>query len=553
MKHKKSFLICVSFSLLFHALAIGCLQKYSLWFFSPGSPQTPALTLIDKNEVLQTTFETILEKAAKSTSKPTVESPMIAVRSSVAIQEPENTIPFKSSFAIPSPEFLSPLSSSFHRPPLQTFNLLEHLPKELIVPISSKRAAPPHFPIPVASKITFAEELPKEELEEPKVAIESFKKIEEPISLPQKVGKAPLLATLPNLPKLPTLKELETSSYSDSFDAELTFFMKETGGYVFAITLIPRPDLELPRLRHHLTFLIDRSNSIQQGRLSATKGAIHKALEELHSDDTFNIIAFDSKMEKMAPSNLSCSGKSFAIAEEFLEKIQLGSFFSTGDLYKPLVITVPGQVASDEIHTAILFTDGESFAKKNSYRSVLQDWTQYNQGKVALYALAVNGDGHLSTLDAATAFNRGKLMNAPTNRSLKRKLLKLLKMIQNPVGKNISCTAITRKSNAKVSLLPKSNPLPHLYLDQPYVILGETESLDDFILFIQGRLKDKWLNIRKTISFLNAKKGGKELKEEWALHLAYEQYQNYLLDNNPKHLAEAETLLEPFNYPPAFR
>jgi len=359
---------------------------------------------------------------------------------------------------------------------------------------------------------------------------------------------------LPNLPSLPSLADLDTSSYSDSFDADLIFSPKEDGsGYIFALTLIPRPDLELPRIRQHFTFLIDRSNSIQQGRLTSTKSAIHKALEELSPDDTFNIIAFDSKMEKMSPNSLPCVGKSFVIAEEFLDKIQLGSFFATTDLYRPLFLTVPGQVQNDEIYTAILLTDGETLAKKATQRSVLSDWTRYNGGKVALYAIGLNSDSRTSTLEVATAYNKGKLTNAPTNRGIKRKLMKLLKMIRNPIGKNIACKAISRSPQSKINLYPKQTQMPNLYLDQPYVILGETETLDDFILFVQGRLQDRWLNIKKTISFLNAKKGNKSLKAEWALQCAYNLYENYLIDENPKHIAEAEVLLAPFEYETAFR
>src|SRR5690606_37947021 len=99
-------------------------------------------------------------------------------------------------------------------------------------------------------------------------------------------------------------------------------------GYVFALTLIPKPDLNLPKIRQHYTFLIDRSNSIQRERLLATKNAVHKALEELEPDDTFNIIVFDTKIEKLSPVPLPYSAESLAHAEAFLEKINLGSFFS---------------------------------------------------------------------------------------------------------------------------------------------------------------------------------------------------------------------------------
>ena len=95
--------------------------------------------------------------------------------------------------------------------------------------------------------------------------------------------------------------------------------------------------------------------------------------------------------------------------------------------------------------------------------------------------------------------------------------------------------------------------MPHLYLDQPYVILGETDTLDDFILFVQGRLKDRWLNIKKRVSFLNARKGNKSLKEELALQKAYHLYDQYLSDDDPKHLSEAKTLLEPYDLQAAIR
>jgi hypothetical protein len=255
----------------------------------------------------------------------------------------------------------------------------------------------------------------------------------------------------------------------------------------------------------------------------------------------------------MAPNYLPCTSKSFATAEEFLDKIQLGSFFSSSDLYRPLLLTVPSQTGDDELYTTILLTDGESFAKGPAIRTLLNDWTRYNQGKTALYALGVNGDSHAATLDAAAAFNRGKYSSAPTFRSMKRKMLKLIKSIQNPVAKNLTCKAISRSPQTKLELFPKPHQLPHLYLDQPYVILGAADTLDDFILFVQGRFKGKWMNIKKTVSFVNARKGNKSLRQEWALQQAYGLYEKYTFDENPKHLAEAQSLLEPFDFEIAIR
>ncbi len=161
-------------------------------------------------------------------------------------------------------------------------------------------------------------------------------------------------------------------------------------------------------------------------------------------------------------------------------------------------------------------------------------------------------DLQLNALETASVFNRGKLFVSPTKRGLKRKLLKLMKTVHAPVSKNLSCRAIAKSPHSAIELLPKGSQTPHLFLNEPYIILGKANSLDDFILFVQGRLNGEWLHIKKTISFTNAKKGHSSLKAEWALQKAYELYDQYLSDNNPEHIAEVRALLEPHELQIAF-
>lgn len=559
MKHRKILFACFGVSLLIHGMAFFCFQKYSLWFSSPQTVQSSEnwLSLIDKkerDEILKATFDPMTKNDEEEEGlKPSSEDLLsfsIGPRLQKEEIEPENINLFQLNLPIHEPLLSGSILPIFSIPN-QKFDLLDHLPKDLIVPISAKSKPSMFLPLPTKTPVQLSSKTPSFE-DKPANLILFSDNLDFTLSGETQKAKTKSPVPLPSLPKLPTLAELETSSCSESFEADLVFLPKEEGqGYLFALTLIPRPDLNLPKLKQHITFLIDRSNSIQQNRLNAAKAAVHKALAELPPGDSFNIIAFDSKTEKMSPHFLPTVGKSYAAAEAFLEKIQLGSFFSTSDLYKSLFLTVPGQVGQDEIYTAILFTDGEGLVNKTASKAILRDWTAYNAGKVALFAIGMN-DLHSAKLDVAASFNRGKLISAPTNRGMKRKLLKLLKSIQNPVAKNISCHAISRSPNCKITLYPKPAQMPHLYLDQPYVILGEVDSLDDFILFVQGRLKDRWLNIKKTISFLNARKGSSSLKEELALQKANHLYELYLYNENPKHIADAKELLEPFDLQAAF-
>ena len=522
-----------------------------------GTHWTASMDKKEKDQILKEAFETSSHPLQHNELQVPIHPKAEAYSSVYHLKEAmlpiEDGAKFLSSLIPPSsfPEnelLVSNQILSFTLPPEARFNLFEHLPKDLIVlnPLTSAPLSPV-LPLPLSPQMSLETPFLPAPPDVPAEAILSHQETSLVVPLGERpsLSKPPSFVPAPRLPQLPSLDELHTSSYSDAFDAELVFSPREEGGYIFALTLIPRTDLKLTPIRQNYLFLVDRSNSIQRERLIATRNALRKALEELNEGDTFNIFVFDSKIEKLSPSPLRFSKESLAKAETFLDRIELGSFFSQSDLFKPLFLTIPAVANEDELYTAILITDGENLGKKGTSHSLLSDWTRYNGGKVSLYALGMNGDAHLAALDAACAFNRGKAFSSPTQRGLRRKLLKLMKTIHEPVAKNISCRAFSRTPQSIVEIFPKSPLSPHLYLNEPYIILGQTDTLDDFILFVQGRLHGEWLHIKKTISFLNGKKGGASLKKEYALQRAYELYEQYLVDQDPNTAAEARSLLEP--------
>lgn len=549
-KNRKILSRSILISSFLHVLAIFFLQRNSLWF-SPRpdlekqsqKPWVSSMEMAKRQQILKETFESsqiissskpIINKATsipeiKWEVKPIQESPTIFATATI------------------DPPLLSLPAPSLSTPASQSMNLFEYLPKNLILPkvVPQKEPFAPAT-LPNAKASLQPTEFSYQEKEIPTLPIHPESLISSWNFHPEAVK--PTTFPQPSMPKLPTLAELHTISYSDAFDAELVFLPQEDrGGYVFALTLIPRIDLELPKLKQHYLFLIDRSNSIQSDRLFATKNAILRALDDLKEDDFFNIVAFDSKLDKMAPIEMRLTPQTKAKAEAFLETIKLGSFFSGADLSKALLTAIPSHVDDDEIYSALLFTDGEILAKKGAQREILYNWTYFNGGRVSLFPIALSSDAHLATLDTAAMFNKGKLFCAPTFRGIKRKTLKAMKTIHTPVAKNLQSKAIPLTPQTHVELHPKASHCPHLYLNEPYVIIGTCDTLDDFILFLQGRLHNRWLNIKKRISFLNAKKGGQSLKSEWALQIAYRHYEAFLQDGNMQHLTEAHHLLDPHN------
>lgn len=564
MKNRSLLASSIIFSLALHAAALFFLQ-WNFQIFSPqtGHPGTSlSLATPSRGTILKEAFQSFTKQneTKKEEESPSLPPGKINVTDLMAKKIPSQPNVEVSSLLLFQPtqlhfENLIVLNdvSSFLKPPSLSSELL---PLNLIIPTAAATPSPPKRQLSEPRshpESSLAQQKPSSPVthEPPPIALNEHELDLNELTDVNASRRASISIPSPSMPSFPTLDELDTASCSDWFDLELVFTPKEDGpGYLFALTLIPRIEKEIPTLRQHYTFLIDRSNSIQKDRLAMTKNAVGKALEELSPGDTFNVFVFDSKVEKLFPAPRKVDHLSLSLAKAFLNKITLGSFFSQANIYNPLALALPHRVEEDEIHNIILLSDGEAFAKKGVLRSVLHDWTEQSQGTVSLFALNMSSDSQLSSLEAATAFNRGWVTTSSTNRGLKRKLLKVMKSIHTPLAKNLACKAISLASHNKTEIFLQQGQSPHLYADHPFVIMGSTETLDNFILFVQGRLNNRWLNIKKNISFLSARQGSSSLKREWALRKSYQCYRRYFRENNPAHLSEAREILASYNLTP---
>jgi len=352
---------------------------------------------------------------------------------------------------------------------------------------------------------------------------------------------------------VPKLNDLTTLPYKDFFNIEVTFAPRQDDkGFIFAITLIPKSSIRLNRLKQNIFFLVDRSNSIQKERLTSTRHAITSSLSMLEKEDSFNILAFDTKLDVLSAKNLNPDNISFSRAKGFLRKQNIGSFFSSTNFSIPFYKILDNNVKKDEINIAILLSNGDGLNKFKNYR-VINEWTKLNGGNLSLFTIGLNNDKNLSILELFSFLNKGKLISSTTNRGIKRKLQKLLKSINYPIAKDLVTNVICLDKTANITLYPPSHQSPHLYLNEPYVILGTIDKIQDFTIFVQGKSKEKFFNLKKHISFDDAKQGGKILPRELAIKQASLCYEKYLADNNPNHLHEASNHLEPFEITPTFK
>ncbi len=334
---------------------------------------------------------------------------------------------------------------------------------------------------------------------------------------------------------------------SEDFDVNVQY-TPVGKGYLFKIELDPKRDIQFRRIKQNVTFLIDRSYSIEKTRFNLTKQAVSDAIRVLSPEDHFNIIVFDQDATKLANDPIPRNAHNINLADRFLNQQQHGSMFSATDVTSPLNGIIPKIVADNEINAAILLSDGDTTLNPSGQWQTIREWTEENHGKVSLYSLASGQKNNYPMLDMISVFNKGSLYVAKNHQQIRPTLRELMKDIQTPIGKNIVATVVPKNETTTVRTFPSQEHLPNLYDNKPFTVYGYTNSLDDFYLFFQGRYYDKRINIKQLVDLRSGQKvDAYDLEKAWALQNAYEFYKKYLHDGNETHLHQAKQILRPYN------
>jgi hypothetical protein len=343
-----------------------------------------------------------------------------------------------------------------------------------------------------------------------------------------------------NLPEMAMAAE-----WNNDFDVDVVFLPDPEGqGYIFSLSVQPNYDFSSHSLRQNLYFIIDRSNSVQKHRFAVFKRAVLKALASMQRGDTFNIIVMDKKLVTFSPQSRPVTMKNIQAAEEFLDKEEAGGLFAAGEIYTSLEKILSMIPEDEEVHTAILLTDGKSSLNHERKKNVLKKWVEKNNGKLALYAAAVGRDNDLVALDMLSSISGGKLLYSDTHASLPRKLAKLVLDLKDPIAKDLMITAIPHHPHSHIEFYAAGSHLPALYSHRPYLLIGQIDDPCAFDLVIQGRHRDQWIAIKKNISFIEGQKGNQALESDWSAQHANLCYARFLQEGKASHLKEAKEILK---------
>ena len=126
----------------------------------------------------------------------------------------------------------------------------------------------------------------------------------------------------------------------------------EKEGY-FALTIIPDLfDAKESALRSSVVFVLDRSGSMGGEPMTEARTALRLCLRQLREGDVFNILAFDTTVERFAPKPVPFTARTLADADAFIDAVDARGGTELLAPMEEAVTSVPEGIV-------ILLTDGQ--------------------------------------------------------------------------------------------------------------------------------------------------------------------------------------------------
>ena len=175
-------------------------------------------------------------------------------------------------------------------------------------------------------------------------------------------------------------------------------------GYFLLLASPEVKPLDARPLPKTVIFVLDRSGSMAGKKLDQAKNALQFVLNNLRDDDTFNVIAYDDRVEAFKPELQRYSSASRADAEKFVSNIREGGSTNIDGALKAAL----AMISDDSRPNYVLFlTDGLPTASETNELRIAENARGANKYHARVFSFGVGFDVNARLLDRISGGNGG--------------------------------------------------------------------------------------------------------------------------------------------------
>ncbi len=266
-------------------------------------------------------------------------------------------------------------------------------------------------------------------------------------------------------------------------------FTEEKGGENF-IYLMVMPPAEKIGVGYHIPreviFVVDVSGSMDGSSINQAKEALHNAVSRLLPEDRFNIITFNSTLDKLFHYPMPGTAEPLRKALQYIDGLAAGG----GTEIEPALLeALNGATDRNRIRQVIFLTDGCVGNEAQLFRTVRE-----RLGDSRIFMVGIGSAPNSYLMRNIAERGRGTFTYIGNVREVKERMEELYAKLENPMLTDIR---ISHSDRADVEMYPAS--IPDLYLGEPVTLVARIDEIPDrFILsgYFAGRFWETEINAR---------------------------------------------------------
>jgi len=266
---------------------------------------------------------------------------------------------------------------------------------------------------------------------------------------------------------------------------------KDKDGYFLLLASPKIKSKNDERPKKTVVFAVDRSGSMSGKKIEQAKEGLKFVLNNLREGDLFNIVAYDSEIEKFRPELQRYDEDTRAAAIGFVEGLYAGGSTNINGALKTAMDQFQD---SDRPSFLIFLTDGLPTTGETNEMKIVENTKDANEVRVRLFAFGVGYDVNSRLLDKLARVNFGNSEYVRPDEDIERAVSALYNRIGAPAMTDVQITfdveGIKPEDGDAINrVYPKE--VYDLFAGEQLVIVGRYKKPGDAKVVITGAVSGK--------------------------------------------------------------
>jgi len=229
---------------------------------------------------------------------------------------------------------------------------------------------------------------------------------------------------------------------------------------VLLMVLPPADEFEARAVAREVVIVIDTSGSMGGPSIVQARKAVRMALDQLGPDDWFNVIAFESSMDRLFAQSVRADRSQLARAHSFVDSLDADG---GTNMLPALEAALETGVANVDVRQVIFITDGSIGNESELFRTV-----ESRLGDSRLFPVGIGSAPNGYFLRRVAKFGRGTFTFIASPAEVAEQMERLFSKLERPALSDIEI-----HWNDSVEMWPRR--IPDLYAGEPLLVSAKLD------------------------------------------------------------------------------